>query len=63
MMARRTLPRREDRWSDGCSVPRLARAFLPEERGETRQCCVRHDEAYDYDPKPALLENPEGSGS
>ena len=63
MMARRTLPRREDRWSDGCSVPRLARAFLPEVRGAMRQCCVRHDEAYDYDPKPALLENPEGSGS
>ena len=28
-MARRALPRWEDRWSDGCSVPRLARAFRP----------------------------------
>jgi len=48
MMARRTLPQWDDRWSDGCSVPRIARGFLPEEQGETRQCCVRHDEAYYY---------------
>jgi hypothetical protein len=45
-MARRTLPRWDPRWSDGCSVPAWLRGLVPLESPEAQRVCQEHDHTY-----------------